>query len=112
MKITDQKGWDKGLKNNADSYGKAVYRYAEKWADRMEAEIESGKKLEDIAEKTSHNIGEDITGFQYGCVIGVLAKAWEHGDALRVWHNKQYGVKEEEGKTGVVNPAILILKTK
>ena len=31
--------YNKGLKNNQDPYGSAVFRYAERWADMMEAGI-------------------------------------------------------------------------
>ncbi len=109
MKIKDTTGWETGLANNRDPYGAAAYRYAETWANLMEEKIENGEKLSDIAESTSHEADvEGITGFMYGCAVSVLSNAWEHGDELRKWHNKEY---DYEGD-GVVNPAILTVSTR
>jgi hypothetical protein len=92
---------------NKDPYGAAVVRYAAAWADAMEKEIAAGKKLEDVAETTSHATDtEGITGFMYSCAVSGLAHLWAHGDALRRWHNGQYGVSEEKAKGGTVNPAV------
>jgi hypothetical protein len=35
--------------------------------------------------------------------VSVLVHTWKHGEALRKWHNKEYG---HEGD-GVVNPAVV-----
>lgn len=109
MKIKDTTGWETGLANNRDPYGAAAYRYAETWANLMEEKIENGEKLSDIAESTSHEADvEGITGFMYGCAVSVLSNAWEYGDELRKWHNKEY---DYEGD-GVVNPAILTVSAR
>lgn len=94
-------------KNN-DGYGGACFEFAESWARLMQKEIQDGKLLIDIADATSHELDFlGITGFQYGMVIGILSKHWEHGEALRKWHNKEYN---HEGD-GIVNPAILTTKS-
>lgn len=107
MKFIDKEKWEKFVNANNDSYGSGVVRYAERWANMMEQEIENGKSLVEIADATSHKADtEGITGFMYGCAVSILSQVWEHGEELRKWHNKEYG---HEGE-GVVNPAILTIK--
>lgn len=102
--------WHKGLANNQDGYGKAIYQYAEQWALLMQAAIDNTgniqKQIVEIAEKTSHTADtEGITGFMYGAAVSILSATWIHGEELRKWHNKEYG---HEGE-GVVNPAIITI---
>lgn len=105
--------WQEGLSNNQDFYGLGVYNYAVRWADLMEKDIEekgdAQKAIVENAEKRSHEANTDgITGFMYGCAVGILSEAWEYGEILRKWHNKEYGYEGD----GVVNPAILTVKAK
>ncbi|WNO29868.1 hypothetical protein [Bacillus phage SDFMU_Pbc] len=111
MKIVDPEGYDQWKENNRDEYGygMGIFKYAEKWADLMESLIEEGKQLEDIAQETSFTANTDgITGFMYGAAVAVLSFHWEHGEELRVWHNKKYG--GDENTTGIINPALLSVK--
>jgi hypothetical protein len=101
-------------KNEADPYGAAILRYAHLWADLMEAELRRGNKLEDIADSTSHTADtEGITGFMYGCAISFLSYCWEHGEALRRWHNIEIQIGDEgeraNEKGAVLNPAIMVI---
>jgi hypothetical protein len=101
-------------KNEADPYGAGILRYAHYWASLMEAEIAAGNKLEDIADSTSHTADtEGITGFMYGCAVSFLSHCWEHGEALRRWHNKEVQIGDEgerANETGtVLNPAIMVI---
>ena len=116
MKLVEgkEKEYDNYVKINQPSiedtvgYGKGVVDYGERWADIMESEIEQGKKLEDIAKETSHEADtEGLTGFMYGCAVQALAHFWIHGEKLRRWHNQDWGVKPEDDKGGVVNPALV-----
>jgi hypothetical protein len=97
--------------NSSDGYSRGVVDYAEQWAKLMQIAIADGKtNIRDIAEETQKPLSYlGITGFMYGCVIQALAHFWQFGDELRRWHNKEYGVSED--KEGVVNPAILTIKT-
>ena len=107
MKLKNKKGWERFVTANNDPYGSGVVRYAERWANMMEQEMESGKSLIDIADATSNKADtEGITGYMYGCAVSVLSQVWEHGEELRKWHNKEYGY---EGN-GTVNPAIITIK--
>ncbi|MBL4951029.1 hypothetical protein JK635_02090 [Neobacillus sp. YIM B02564] len=108
MKVKDAKTYEDWKAKQKDDYSLACFRYAEKWADLMESEIDSGAKVKDIADRTSHEADtEGITGFMYGASVSILSQCWLHGEELRKWHNKEY---EYEGD-GVVNPAVLTVKT-
>lgn len=109
MRIANEENWNKYVESNKDSYGSYVIRYAERWANMMEAEIDKGAKVKDIAKKTSDKADtEGITGFMYGCAVKILSDVWSYGEELRKWHNKEY---DYEGD-GVVNPAILTISAK
>ncbi|MCA9313203.1 hypothetical protein KDA08_02655 [Candidatus Saccharibacteria bacterium] len=110
MEIADEAAWQSWKDNNQDGYGGGVIAYAERWARLIQVEINAGKKLEDVADTTSHEADIDgITGFMYGAAVHTLATSWKHGDQLRKWHNKQYGKSEDT--EGTVNPAILTVST-
>lgn len=110
MEIADEAAWQSWKDNNQDGYGGGAIAYAERWARLMQVEINAGKKLEDVADSTSHEADTDgITGFMYGAAVHTLATNWKHGDQLRKWHNKKHGVSEDI--EGTVNPAILIVGT-
>lgn len=111
MKILEgkEKEYQDWKDKNTGSYGACTFRYAERWANLMETEINDGKDLKDIAENTSHEADtEGITGFMYGMAVNILSQCWQYGEKLREWHNKKYN---HEGD-GVVNPAVLIVERK
>jgi hypothetical protein len=118
MEFSDKKGWDDWKANQKDNsgYGLAIFQYAEFWAKRMQKEF-ADRNIEnpDVACMVAHAdycanelnfLG--ITGFMYGAAVATLAKCWKHGEALRKWHNKEWGAENSEG---VVNPAMLTIKT-
>lgn len=115
MKVKDQARWEEIRKSNSSHpYGAGILRYLERWANIMELKIEGGAELKDIAKETSHEADTDgISGFMYGCAVGGLAEVWEHGEALRRWHNKetQIGTEGDEANDsgGVLNPALLCI---
>jgi len=112
MKISNHELWAEGLANNTDFYGAGIYRYAEAWADLMEARLENGEALEDIAKETSHKADtEGITGFMYGAAVSILSQVGEYGEELRRWHNLDTQIGDEgeaaNARGTVLNPAIL-----
>jgi hypothetical protein len=112
IELSDEAGWLKFKENNKDGYGGAVVSYSERWARLMQAEMGTGKNLEDVAEATSGEADiEGITGFMYGCAVSTLAQCWKHGDRLRRWHNLRTQIRDEGEKAnaagGVLNPALL-----
>ncbi len=112
MQIKDQDAWTQWVNNNTDPYGKGIIGFAERWANLMEARMERGAALADIADATSSEADDEgITGFMYGAAVSVLAISLEHGEELRRWHNldTQIGNEGERANEqgGVLNPAIL-----
>lgn len=105
--VSDEDTLRKWEESNTSEYGKAVINYALLWGRLMQAEMSSGAKLKEVAEKCSRDADiEGITGFMYGCAVNVLATTWKHGEELRKWHNKKYNHDGE----GVVNPAVITIK--
>lgn len=84
LKSGTESDYAKYKEMNQDPYGGRVVSYSEDWANLMEARIEG------------------------------LSRFWEHGEALRLWHNLDTQIKNEgeiANKTGgVLNPAILNIK--
>ena len=112
MQFRDKDWWDAGVAANTDPYGAAIYCYAERWADLMEAAMANGETLEECADRTSHEADIDgVTGFMHNCAVKSLIPPWIYGEELRRWHNLdvQLGSEgrraNEEG--GVLNSAIL-----
>ena len=97
-------------------YGFTVLVFAERWANEMERRMAEGHVLETIADDAGHTIDRSlgrwgVTGFQYGCAVGLLALCWEHGEALRQWHNLRTQIDHEGERAnetgGILNPALL-----
>jgi hypothetical protein len=112
MTLRDPEGWKKACDANQDPYGGAVMTYAERWARMMEARMAKGERIADIAEECSHLANEEgITGFMYGAAVMTLSSVWIHGEALRLWHNLKYQLRDEGKRAndngGVLNPAVL-----
>lgn len=112
MTLRDATGWQKACAANKDGYGGAVMSYAERWARLMEARMSKGERLVDIADECSLLADEEgITGFMYGCAVSTLAAVWVHGEALRLWHNLKYQIRDEGKRANesgsVLNPAVL-----
>lgn len=102
---------------NTDPYGGRVVSYGEDWANLMEARMAKGEKIAQCAKPASREADTDgITGFMYGCAVSALSHFWEHGEALRLWHNldAQLGKEGEAANEsgGVLNPALLNIKPK
>ncbi len=110
MQVSNQALWD-----SKDNRAGGICCYAEDWANLMEGEMQSGKKLEEVAERTSHEADKHgdygMTGSSYSCAVGVLAKTWVHGERLRQWHNRQYQTADEGVRAPgvVVNPALMTI---
>ncbi len=112
LELADKEGWESFVNANPDGYGGAVISYAERWARLMQAGMANGEALEAIADRCSHEADiEGITGFMYGCAVGMLAKCWKHGEKLRRWHNLKTQIRDEGKRAndegGVLNPAVL-----
>lgn len=114
LKTGTEQEYEQYKAKNADPYGGRVVSYGEDWANLMERRMKNGEKIADIAGPTSREADTDgITGFMYGCAVQALAHFWEHGEALRLWHNLKSQIGKEGEKAnesgGVLNPAVLKL---
>lgn len=110
--VRDQAAWDECRSKNNDPYGARVVRYAEEWGRLMQGMLARGETISECADAASHIADDDgITGFMYGCAVSILAGVWEHGEALRRWHNRSTQLGDEGDKAneggGVLNPAVL-----
>ena len=111
MKIKDEQAWRVAIDSHQDEYSKDILVYAQAWAEEMERRMDAGEQLEDIAHEASHAADADIgiTGSMYGHAVMQLAIHWQHGEALRRWHNARHGVDgavaNETG--GIIDPAIM-----
>jgi hypothetical protein len=117
MTLRDAEGWRKACDANQDSYGGGVMTYAERWARLMEGRMVKGARIADIAKECSRLADvEGITGFMYGCAVGILAQVWIHGEALRLWHNLATQISDEGERAnesgGVLNPALISIGQK
>jgi len=121
MLIKNQEAWQEWQEaNNGEGedwfgYGQAVLRYAERWADLLEAKIteRNDTSIPTLFESYAENLSyaadtEGITGFMYGMAVVVLNQVWEYGEYLARWHNKEYTGSEDISQ-GIVNPALLTI---
>lgn len=85
--------------NQTDDYSKAAIECSKYWAELMESQMDSGKKLEDVAKDTSFEASAkyEITGAMYNAGLELLVKYWLYGEDLMKWHNRRYAPSEEEG---------------
>ncbi|MFA6270740.1 MAG: hypothetical protein WC657_06070 [Candidatus Paceibacterota bacterium] len=114
--ISDPAKWQEFI-TSQDSYRRACCAYAARWANLMEQRMADGAALEDVADKASNDADTDgMTGFGYGVTVAILASVWEHGEALRRWHNHNVQLGDEGDRAnesgGVINPALLGFKKK
>lgn len=104
--------WEHHVSINTDPYSAGVIAFTALWGRLMEGQLAAGKTVADCAKAMSSLADTDgITGFMYGCAVGLLAKFWVHGEALRRWHNLDCAIGSEGEKAnesgGVLNPALL-----
>lgn len=90
MKVRNENIYLKWKKLNvSDGYSFDIFKFSEKWASLMEAEIEKGHKIEDIAEKTSEIAGKkELTKTMFDFSLDILHKCWIYGYELEGWSKK------------------------
>lgn len=101
--------------NSDHPYSAEIVRYGEAWADLMEQDLANGATLDTSAKPTAHEADTGgVTGYMHGAAANVLAHFWEHGEALRRWHNldTQIGNEGERANEtgGTLNPALLTME--
>lgn len=134
LKLRDAKAYEDWKSKQIDpndamatGYGLAPFDRAERWAALMEARMsaEPDTPFEVIAEETERQAGQDaeaegardagLTGFQFGCVVSILSRCWEHGEQLRIWWNRHIQIRDEgdranEKPGAVLNPALMSVR--
>jgi|ERR1035437_265880 hypothetical protein len=115
VEILGKKGYNEWKANQKhDGYGLAIFEYAEGWAKLMQKKF-AEKNIENpdvtcmvaYADNCANELNfMGITGSMYGMAVAVLAQCWKHGEALRKWHNKEWGA---ENSDGIVNPAMFTI---
>lgn len=59
----------------------------------MQAEMKSGKQLEDIIESTGYQADDEgMTGFMQGAARSILYQTWKYGKALDSSHGNKAGM--------------------
>lgn len=118
--MKDIKGWEKQVETNKDPYGKCCVNVARRVMEILDENPDkpillgydypmSTHKLICTADKDVDAGG--ITGFMAGCVAQLVSHFHERGDEFRIAWNEKHGVKEDKANGGVVNPAIITIKT-
>jgi len=112
IKAGKEKEWATALESNSDhGYSYEIFCFASNWASLMDDGIACGMSVENVAKAAENHAlrDSDLTGFMYGCAVQVLAECWEHGEALRQWHNNETNPKQakEANEKGItLNPAL------
>ena len=104
-----EKEWETDKKANQDPYGNAVIEVTENVGNLLDKGLSAEKALN----KGIKDSG--ITGFQSGCMAGLLSKYHPRGEEFRKWWNLSNQSQDEGEKAnkegGILNPAILNIKT-
>lgn len=76
--------WDDPM---ATAYSIAIFCFAEKWADSMEAAMGQGISIPEAAWTFARDANKhDITESMYILAVSVLTIFWVHGTELFSWH--------------------------
>ncbi len=120
MEFIDDSGksyFKKLLECNTDDdtsswYTREILKYAERWANIMESRLSDIVTVADIAESTSAEADNGISGYMYNVAVILLVRCWKHGEELRRWHNihtdPEQG-KEANERGSTINSAIFMI---
>mgnify|MGYP001614189682 FL=1 len=106
MKIKNIEGWIKVTGGELNPYAKAIVRMAEKVMEFLEQTEDFDAN--DLILKADKELNEDITGNMAGMIALLVSKYHERGDEFKKSWNRYNG---NENAQGVINPAIITIKT-
>lgn len=118
MPIAKPEEWKKWMDSSKDSYGSCCVGVAKRvmeildgpgWQNRV-INKEDTYNLINQADKDVKAGG--ITGFMAGMVAQMVSQCHSLGEEFRRAWNEEHGVKKENDKGGVVNPAIITIGVK
>ena len=96
------KEWEKAVRINQDSYGRACMEITSKLGANLDKGL-SPAEAEDIAVK-----GSGITGFMMGMIAQMIWSWHPRGEEFKKYFNGEFGTDPEAN--GIVNPAIMTIK--
>lgn len=107
MQFKDKAKWDSFAQVNNHGAALEIIDFAESWANLMEAELVKGRAVAEIADDTINHAKhyEYIAGSQYFYGVWLLYACWEHGEAIKDWHNAKHGI--EAGRNGVLQDYLI-----
>jgi hypothetical protein len=112
MKLKDEALWKTFEEvNSGDAYGKACVDVAR----RVMELIDDGREFETngvVCQADNDVKTGGITGFMAGCVAEMVSRCHERGEEFRLKWNIDMAITPEDAeRTGVINPALLVIKT-
>lgn len=102
MNLSDPDKWQQAVDNNTDPYGRPAIDVARRTMELLD-DAPADFDANELICQANKELDMGITGFQAGCIAGIISQVHERGEEFRVSWNKKYTT---EPKDGVVNPAI------
>jgi len=109
MPIINKEKWDVYVKKNQNPYGKAAVDVAKEAMDLLDTD--KYEKLDTHKLICDADIKSELTGFLAGAVAQMVTECHSRGKEFQKIWNISHGIKKEEAEEGIVNPAILTIKT-
>lgn len=111
MPVTNQVLWDNFVAKNSDQYGGCCVNVARRVMELLDNESGDFDCHKLICRADDDTKSGGITGFMAGAVASMVSGCHSRGEEFRKQWNAGYGVDEEKSDGGVVNPAILTVKS-
>ena len=108
MAIVMQDDWNEYVEKNKDPYGKACVDVARKVMEILDNQ-ERFDPHAIICQASDDIESGGITGFMAGCVASMVSECHSRGNEFRKAWNGQY---DDEGRNGVINPALMTINIK
>lgn len=111
--IIDKKGWQECVKNNSeDDYSNCAVNVAREAMRLLDDGNHEDFDADDIITEADRNLDAGITGFMAGWIANVIVHCHSKGEEFKKSWNKRYALNKDDGnREGVINPALLTIKT-
>jgi len=111
MSIINQADFDNQVAINKDPYGACIVKLAGRAMEILDEEPGDFDCHALICRADKEIKAGGITSFMAGAAAQIISHCHSRGEEFRKKWNGEYGVKPEDDKGGVVNPAILTMKS-